>query len=334
MNSYERTFNKIKKLETDRLPAHPLFMVYAADLIGAKYSDYVRDYRILVKGQLALVEKFPLDIVSCCSDAWREAADCGAELILFDHQPPLCQKHIISSPNDLINLKMPNPYSGGRMTDRIEAIKQLSSEVKYEIPILGWVEGPVAESVDLYGMNEFMLAIYEEPNFINDIMDWVTEMEIHFALAQVEAGADIIGIGDAAASLVPPKFYIDKVVPRQRKVIQSVHNIGAIARLHICGSLEGKFSAIALTEADIIDIDYPQTIEDVRKEIGMQICLTGNLNPVLQLKNSNPQKIINDFSECHRQAGESYILAPGCEVPPNTPEENICAMFEYAKSVR
>jgi uroporphyrinogen-III decarboxylase len=73
MNSHERMMARLSGLPVDHLPAAPLFMIWAAQRIGASYADYVLDYRVLVKAQLALVEDFGVDVLSCCSDAWREA---------------------------------------------------------------------------------------------------------------------------------------------------------------------------------------------------------------------------------------------------------------------
>ena len=83
--------------------------------------------------------------------------------------------------------------------------------------------------------------------------------------------------------------------------------------------------------ADMIDIDYLQTIAEARAGIPDDICLSGNLDPVSQLKNSNPSLIKEDFARCYKEAGNAYIVAPGCEVPPATPGENIRAMSDFAK---
>jgi MtaA/CmuA family methyltransferase len=315
----------------DRLPVQPLFMIHAADVIGVKYSDYVRDHRLLVKGQLVVAERYGVDLVSCCSDAWREAADCGTPLLWSDHQPPTAERHIISSPDGLRQLRMPDPEGGGRMTDRLNAIRLFAEQVKGEIPILGWVEGPAAEAADLMGVQEFAVACLEEPEFALDLMDWVTEMETRFALAQVRAGADMIGIGDAVASLVTPDFYAGEVAPREKKIVDAVHSAGASVRLHICGSVRGKFAAMAATCADLIDIDFPQTLREAREGgIPPTVCLSGNLNPVTQLLQSTPGRIKEDFARCYAEAGPACFVAPGCEVPPGTPEENIMAMKEFA----
>lgn len=330
MNSYERSAAKLRGMEVDRLPVQPLFMVYAADLIGLKYWEYLQDYRNLVKGQLAVAEKFGMDLVSCCSDAWREAADCGARLKWFDHQPPSCEEHVITGPADLAKLNIPDPEGGGRMTDRLEAIRLFAGQVKGQLPIMGWVEGPIAEAVDLFGMQEFMMATVEEPEFASALMDWTTEMEMRFALAQIAAGADIIGIGDAAASLVSPRFFQNEAAPRERKIVDAIHAAGAFARLHICGNVRGKTAAMDATGADLIDIDYLQTISEARESIRAKTCLCGNLNPVTQILGSTPEQIRADFAECYRQSGMAYVVAPGCEVPPETPDANISAMMKAA----
>jgi uroporphyrinogen decarboxylase len=140
-------------------------------------------------------------------------------------------------------------------------------------------------------------------------------------------------VGDAAASLISPQYYADEVAPREKKIVEAIQGAGATVRLHICGNIQGKYEAIAGLNVDFVDIDFPQTVEEVREGVGPDLVLAGNVNPVAGIKDSTPEKIQADFAECHQQAGENYILAAGCEVPPDTPEENVKAMFEYARSV-
>lgn len=334
MNSFERVMARVAGEPVDRLPAQPLFMILAADEIGVKYSEYVRDYRVLVKGQMALLEKYPFDCVSCCSDAWREAHDCGTRLDYPDHAPPHGLGHAIEEPGDLAKLKMPDPRGGGRMTDRLEAVRLFAELVKGEVPILGWVEGPLAEAVDLHGMDNVMMATVDEPEFLEELMDWVVEMETRFALAQIEEGADIVGIGDAAASLVSPAFFDEYVAPREKKIVDAIHEAGALARLHVCGTIKGKIAGMARTGADIIDVDYPQTMAVARAEAGEKPVLAGNVHPVQIILNGTADQVREAFTACHRETGERFLLAAGCEVPPGTPAANIQAMLDYARENR
>lgn len=334
MNSYERTWARLEGKPVDRLPALPIFMMYACNLIGRKYSDFVKDHRVMVEANMAMVERYGIDMVSCCSDPFAEAADCGAVLEYFENQPPACREHLLHGPEDLARLKQPDPHGGGRMTERLKAIELYRQRVGGSVPIQGWVEGPLAQAADLRGLNELLLETATEPGFVGDLMDWIVEMEIRFARAQIEAGASLIGMGDAAASLVSPKFYAAEIAPREKRIIDAIHKAGAKVRLHICGKLHGKYAAIATLGVDLLDVDYFQSIEEVRRGVGPGPCLAGNIDPVRQLKDSNPDQIHLDFAKSRTEAGEKYIVAAGCEIPPGTPEENVKAMFSYAQSAR
>ena len=58
--------------------------------------------------------------------------------------------------------------------------------------------------------------------------------------------------------------------------------------------------------------------------------LLGNIDPVGVLRDGNPASITKAISECHLQAGPRYIVGAGCEVPRDTPAENLKALGRYA----
>ena len=50
------------------------------------------------------------------------------------------------------------------------------------------------------------------------------------------------------------------------------------------------------------------------------------------LRNGTPESITAAIAECHRQAGPRYVVAAGCEVPRDTPLENLLALRDYARA--
>lgn len=92
------------------------------------------------------------------------------------------------------------------MHNTIKAITLFQEKVRGEELIEGWVEGPCAEGADLRGINTLMLDFYDGPKFVRDLFDFVIEMELPYAREQIKAGAELIGIGDAAASLAGPEI--------------------------------------------------------------------------------------------------------------------------------
>jgi uroporphyrinogen-III decarboxylase len=59
--------------------------------------------------------------------------------------------------------------------------------------------------------------------------------------------------------------------------------------------------------------------------------LLGNINPVAVLRNGTPENVAQEIAACHRAAGERFIVGAGCEIPRDTPLENVRALCDYAR---
>jgi MtaA/CmuA family methyltransferase len=218
------------------------------------------------------------------------------------------------------------------MHDRIKAIENFRRRVGGQLLIEGWVEGPCAEAADLRGINTLMIDFRDEPSFVRDLLAFCLEMATQFARAQLQAGADLIGIGDAAASLVGPAIYDQFVWPYERQLVQAIHGMGGKTRLHICGNTTAILTAMGRLGCDIVDLDAPAAVDAARRAMGPKQVLLGNIDPVRTLRNQTPAHIAAAIASCHRQAGAAFIVGAGCEVPRDTACENLHALLEYARA--
>jgi len=336
MTSKERIAACLEGKPADRLALMPITMMFAGDQIGAKYGKYATDYRVMVEAQLRTAERFEFDFVSGISDPSREAADFGAAIQIFPDQPPAIDENnaLLAEKETLAKLKLPDPLGGGRMHDRVKAMALFKERAGHDKYIEGWIEGPCAEGADLRGINTLMLDFLDDPVFIRDLFALVVENGLRFAKAQVEAGADIIGVGDAAASLVGPAIYEEFVWPFEKQLVDGLHALGTRVRLHICGNTRPILEGMGRLGCDIVDLDWMAPMDEARAKMGPEPVLLGNLDPVRVLRNGTPKDIIAAVAECHRQSGARYIVGAGCEVPRDTAPENVLALLEYAKSHR
>ncbi len=307
-------------------------MTFAARYAGVRYREYVTDHRVLVSAQIAATEAFGVGSLTCCSDAWREASDCGADLVFFDDAPPACKEHLLADKAVLASLRMPDPTASPRMSDRIAAAAGFAERAKGEIPITGWVEGPVAQAADLRGINELMMDTIDDLSFVLDLFEWVTELEIAFARAQVEAGADIIGVGDAAASLVSQDFYEAHAFPHAKRIVEAIHDAGGLVRLHVCGNASHLLEPLGRLGCDIVELDYPVDLARARERMGPDPALLGNIDPVSVVRNATPEAIRRGCAACARAVGPRHIVGAGCEIPPDTPHANLMALAEFARA--
>ena len=153
-------------------------------------------------------------------------------------------------------------------------------------------------------------------------------------MAQIKAGADIIGLGDAVASQISPQMYNRFALPFEQRIFNAVHEMGALARLHICGDTTQILPDMVISGADIIDIDWmvdmglaANTFRD-----GPTVC--GNFDPVGVLLRSTPEEVYTETMNCLRLGGDRCISAAGCEVPDGTPVENLQAQVKALQEYR
>jgi len=329
MNSRDRLTRLLHADPADRPPNFDIMMAFAAHHVGHPLSRYYLDYRVLAEAALAVKEDFELDILQTISDPYREGADFGLEVDFPEDGLPLRKAPILVEPGDLCKLKPVDPARGRRMSDRIEAVRTLREKAGTEVPVMGWVEGALAEANVLRGDSALMLDLYDRPEWVKECLELVVGVEIAFARLQVEAGADIIGLGDAIASQISPAMYEEFALPYEQRIFKAVHEMGALARLHICGNTSRILEPMSRSGADIIDLDWMVDLRVAAQlygDEGPAIC--GNFDPVRVMLRGTPEQVRKAVLECLVQGGRRCISAAGCEIPDNTPHENLRAQSQ------
>jgi uroporphyrinogen-III decarboxylase len=193
--------------------------------------------------------------------------------------------------------------------------------------VIGWIEGPLAESCDLAGVNEVLLKIFMEPDFINRLMDKIMLTAKNFARAQVEAGCDIVGVGDAICSQIDPESYREFVKARHQELFEYIQSLGARVKLHICGNITHLLDDLRDVKPDIVDIDWMVDMDQAFEKLGTGIIRCGNLDPVSVIQDLNPGRIREKTLHlCQKEENRPFILSGGCEITVNTPVEHLKTM--------
>ena len=328
MTSKERVHARINHQPVDRIPNLNILMFFAAKEIGAPYSEYCRDYRKLVHGNIVCMQKYGIDAVSAISDPMRECADMGMEVEFPVDDVPHEKELFIKEKTDLLKLKPVAPESGRRMTDRIQAVDLFKKEVGNEFPVIGWVEGCFAMAADLRGVNNFLMDLYEDADFVADLLEICLEQAIWFARAQIDAGADIIGVGDAVASVAGPLAYNDLALQYEVRLLEAIRKAGGKTKLHICGNTTPFLESLPAQYCDILDLDWMVPMDKAAGLYGNITCINGNYDPVAVLLQGSVQDVKNAVKSCADIGGINHTNAAGCEVPKHTPPENLMAVHD------
>jgi MtaA/CmuA family methyltransferase len=312
--------------QPDILPRLPILMQFAAEHIGSHYGAFASDHRVLVEANLRCAEEFGLDQLSAISDPYRETAGFGALIEFPQDSVPRCRKPPLEDDPSLSKLPRPDPLAAPRMRDRIEAVQAFRTRAGDHYSVMGWVEGPAAEAADLRGASNFFMDLLDQPEYARALMARCVETAIDFGGAQIAAGAETIGIGDAVASQVSAATYESLILPYERQLVAALRGLGARVRLHICGNITHLLSGIATLGVDIVDLDHWVDLARARRVLGPRVVLAGNVDPVSCVMRGPPEAIRAAVSRCHAAAGMPFMVAAGCEIPAPTPPAHLHAL--------
>jgi MtaA/CmuA family methyltransferase len=324
MTGKERCLAAIRGEAVDRVPVFPLLMFFAQQRLGVTYREFATNGRVTAEAQIAMFTRFGVDAITACTDAYRLVADLGGTMVFLEDRPPFAAAPLVHSRVDLHRLPKPDPTeTGSRMGDRCQACTEMVRYVGADALILGWVDMPFAEACSLCGLSEFMVMLYDFPALAHEVLEFLTQRVIEFALAQLATGVDGVGAGDAAASLISAPHYREFAQPYEKRVVEAVHQARKLLKLHICGNTTALLNDMAAVGADLYNVDHLVDLRAARTAYdGAGLCYKGNLDPVADMLQATPTQCLARCRECLDAArGSRYMLSPGCEIPADTHDE-------------
>jgi MtaA/CmuA family methyltransferase len=314
------------KISKERVFFRPILMHFAARFNDTTYGKFASDYKVLVESNIRAMEYFDTDMVSLISDPYRETSAFGARIEYIEEGVPRCLDQIVKTMDDVKNLPSPDVYRCERTLDRIKGAEYFQKLIKGTVPVSGWIEGPLAEACDLTGVNEMLIYLMTDPDFSNLLMDKCMITAKNFAKAQIEAGCDLIGMGDAICSQIDKDTYDLFVKQRHIELISFIHECGASVKLHICGNITHLLNSLKDLKTDIIDLDWQVDLDLGREILGNNVVIGGNINPVL-IQDKTEEEVYNmSRMLVDKFKDQKYLLAAGCEITVLTPHQNLMAM--------
>jgi uroporphyrinogen decarboxylase len=297
-------------------------------LTHSTIKDALKDPRLLYKAMTYTVEEMGLDTLCLFVDMSLEAEACGCQIQFDDYNTPVVMSHPVKTIDDLANLKVPNPYQDGRMPVHLETMRLM----KRNFPMLkvGEVIGPFTLATHLSG-TDIYADVRRNPQKVRAILDYCEKVSIRYARALIEAGADMILIAEPTGSQLSPSAYEDLSLAHTRRIIS------ALTRpciLHICGKaghIIEKMCHSGAVALSIDDVDIAQLIRSVPR----RIVIIGNISP-LKFSKSSPTEIereTNNLLETVKDRKE-FLVAPGCDLSPQTPLDNIQHFVQTTKKYR
>ena len=335
MTGTERTFGFIRGEEVDRPPLHPIIMRFAAAYANVHYRDFCLHHEVKCEAMIRCARDFDLDWVTVMSDPNAEAEAFGLEIDYpLDNLPKMAkgQEHVDF--DTLKALPLPDIDNCRRMLERVNEVAYYRKHVGGRYFIVGWVEGPMAVLTMLRGLTDACYDLYDHEDELASVFALFVENAKRFITRQVEAGADCIGVGDAAASQIGPEFYRRFILPGEQEIASHIKSLGTLAKLHICGNTHEILPDMIGAGYDIVDVDHlAGSMAPFAPLLKSGQVLSGSSDPVRVVLEGNFEEIDRSVLECYRQGKGRVITSAGCEIPGETSLGNFSRYCEAARAL-
>ena len=155
---------------------------------------------------------------------------------------------------------------------------------------------------------------------------------------------DLVLCGDDFGSqrglLISPQTFDALFAQKKKELFDLVHSHGAMVTHHCCGSSRGLFPRFIALGMDSIQTIQPQAAGmdpyGLKADFGRSICLHGAVDVQGWLQRSTPAAIRAEVHRLMEELGRDggYILAPSHNLQPDTPLENVLAVYSAVAESR
>jgi len=341
MTPMERIVAAAELRPTDRLPLLPYLREFAMKQAGITFAEADKNPRKYVEAQAEFFERYDLDAVWDLYFMTPEAEAMGCELSHPEDDPPSVVSSPVKEKRDLAKIKPCDPKKDGRLPLYIGIVEDLRRSMGEDVPILAFCQAGFRNAMMLRGIDAFMDDIYEDPDFLYDLLEVATEGCIQYGKALIAAGANIIHIASPVASgmFISRDHYKQFAFPYDLKQFKAYHDLGAKVFYHLCGWWNDRWDLIVKTGADILSIDSSfarVSMAEAKEKIGHLRCIYGNVDVAHTMMKGSVAEVEKETRESIEAGskGGGYIIGNSCTIPRDTPLENFEAFVRTAKAYR
>lgn len=333
----EHIFKAFKREETDRTPWVPFVGCHGGKLIDVNAESYLKSSIHMVNGLSAAIERYKPDGIPVIFDLQIEAEALGCELKWSESTPPAVISHPMVNGITLEELSIPGKNSG-RIPEVLKTTRVLKEKYP-DLALYGLITGPFTLGLHLLG-TEIFVGMMENPDMVHDLMQFTTKVSDAMAGYYIDAGCDVIAVVDPMTSQIDPISFQTFVTPYVSQTFKYIRSQNIYSSFFVCGHAQQNIEEMCKCKPDNISIDENIPLYYVRDMASeYNLSFGGNLKLTLVLLLGTKEDSQKEALECLDIGGtEGFILSPGCDLPMDTPPENLEAVVElvydnYARDV-
>ncbi|MBQ8605477.1 MAG: uroporphyrinogen decarboxylase family protein [Clostridia bacterium] len=308
--------------------ALPILSFPSVSLLDVTVFELVNSSDLQALGMKAVADKTDSAAAVSFMDLSVEAECFGADVVMSESEVPTVKGRIVNDLEDAKKLPVP-AIGSGRTQIYIDAVKKASKLIT-DRPVFAGMIGPFSLAARLLDVSEIMMDCYDEPEMVHLVLDKATTFLIEYARGYKMAGANGIVMAEPVSGLLSPSLESEFSSPYIKKIVEAVQDNDFIVVYHNCGAnVHLMVESILSTGSAAYHFGNAVDMKDMLDKFPKDVVVMGNIDPAGVLQMGTPEKVRNEtLSLLEKCSGyKNFVLSSGCDIPPNTPWDNIDAFF-------
>lgn len=303
---------------------------------GVDATAYLLDYEVQWQALAQVHRRFfgLMPIMPFYYPSVEASALAGVEAHWGKRSAPMIHPCIFSEA-DVDRLKKPKMGVDGLMGHVVRCTEHFlrrSSETGLPTVIDYGSMGPNDIAALLMGPAEFFLATKTRPRMVHRLLAIITDFCIEWIQWRIDHFGgllEVLDLGDDYAAYFSPAAFDEFVVPYTGAICKAFPNS------YLMWHSDGDFRLSNLHKVNDLHVDMFNAftphldIADVRRLLGPEIDLAGNIDPIGVMVYGTPDDVLREAKRCIEAAGREghFVLCPGGGVGAGTRPENIDALI-------
>jgi uroporphyrinogen decarboxylase len=346
MTGLERTLKAVKGEEADRVPCCPLICYAAHRVYGIRCDEMAMDGELAGKSWVASQKLIGFDAYCLLLDLTLEAHDFGqdTEFLLNDVTRPNYNNPMVPDKDSYGNVKhieacvTKGPGGFSRMAEYIKTLDVIMNETGQDTCVVGFIFGTLGLLGMLRGAEKLFFDCVKNFQPVMDAQAVICDVMVDYAKKQAATGVHGVCIDTLYSSggIMSKKLWKKVEAETSGKICDAIREKTTVW-VHNCGN--AVYFDAQIEAMDPLGISYAyvpddcETHTEAKQKYGDKVTMFGYVHPAERLFLGTKEELLDEIRlECDElKAGGRYILAPGCEFPPNGNLNMAVAMMEGAE---
>ena len=313
------------------LPEYRKLRAKAGDFLSLCYNS-----ELAAEVTMQPIERFKFDAAIIFADILLIPQALGSELSFLEGDGPRLSR--ISNKNDILKLKPANSIHE-HLAPIYNTVSLVAEQLSPKVALIGFAGAP-------WTVATYMIAgkgtkdqgpahkfLKEDKDSFEMLINLLTEATILYLSKQIDSGAEVIKIFDSWAGSLKEEDFVNYTVVPVKKIITALNklhpDVPIIAFPRGAGLKYNDFAND--TGANCIAIDHSVDPEWAAKNLQIDSCIQGNLNPKYMVTGGKAlleetTKILDCFSN------GPHIFNLGHGITPDGKPENLQLMIDKIRS--